>query len=119
MLVERNEDVRRLQAEAAAAAAALPGSYNAAIESRDAQLRALEKSLVDECRDKESLAARVVAMEGERAATQRALRALLMNVALVQVLLACGSCVRRLCKLCPCMASRVRRVHVRVRAAHA
>ena len=49
------------------------------LQSRDAQLRALEKAVISESKDKEQLGAQIDALLQERRATQAALRHLLMQ----------------------------------------
>ena len=49
------------------------------LQSRDAQLRALEKAVISESKDKEQLGAEIDALLQERRATQAALRDLLMQ----------------------------------------
>ncbi len=75
-VVSQTEEVRRLAAEAAVKR---PTEFDAAVESRDVQLRALERAVIEECKDKEALTAQLDALAGERTATQNALRNILMD----------------------------------------
>jgi hypothetical protein len=51
-VVSQTELVRRMEAQAALKR---PTNFDAAVESKDTQLRALERAVIDECLDKEAL----------------------------------------------------------------
>ncbi len=65
--------------EEAAGAGARPTDFDAAVESRDRQLHALEAAIIAECKEKEVLVRRLEAASTERVELQNALRSFLME----------------------------------------